>query len=496
LAVQVTGDHAAMEAAMAGWLAGIVPELVLAGAVTLLLPLGSFLPPRYRGASTWLALFALLAAAVASVPLLRGTPHAVFDGTYAVDPFAVFFKFMAIAATGLVILVTHGHFRGRPHEAHVPTLLLLTCLGLVALAASQDLVLIALFLTLVTVGSYTLVGIAKEDARAAEGALKLFLFGSAAAAVMFYGMTLLYGLTGSLNLIEIAGLLPQASRVTAGVSLAFVLVGYGFKVTLAPFHLWAPDTYQGAPTPIAAFLSVGPKAAGLAVLLRTLAVAVPGGVVEWSGWIAGLAALTMSLGNLVALRQTDMKRLLAYSSIAQAGYLLMGVAAYGRDPLAVPGMLAYLAVYVVMNLGAFLIVAAVGRTTGSDEIRSYAGLARRMPFAALVLAVTLLALAGIPPMGSYVGKAMLFAAAIGAGYAWLAVVAAVNTAISIVYYLWVLEAAYLKPTGVAIPTDEHPIVPPATQIAIALAGAATLLLGILPQPLLTLAERASSMLGP
>ena len=480
---------------MAGWLGEIVPELILATAVTLLLPLGAFLPAAYRRANTWLALLAIIAAAAASVPLLWAAPHAVFDGTYAIDPFAVFFKLVALATTALVLLATHDRFRGRPHEAHVPTLLLLTCLGLVALAASQDLILIALFLTLVTVGSFTLVGVAKESSLAAEGALKLFLFGSAAAAVMFYGMTLLYGLTGTLNLGEIAERLPTAPRVTAGVALAFILAGYGFKVTLAPFHLWAPDTYQGAPTPIAAFLSVGPKAAGLAVLLRTLAVAVPVGVAEWRIWIAVLAALTMSVGNLVALRQSDMKRLLAFSSIAQAGYLLIGLAAYGRDALAIPGMLAYLAVYLVMNLGAFLVVAAVGQTIGSDEVRHYAGLARRMPFAAAVLAITLLALAGIPPMGSYVGKAMLLAAAIGAGFAWLAVVAAVNTAISVVYYLRVLEAAYLHPSPHAPSSGEPRGALSATLSAVAIAAAATLLLGIVPQPLLALAERAALILA-
>ena len=488
-------QHAAMEAEMAGWLGEIVPELILAGAVTLLLPLGSFLSERYRRANTWLALLALLAAAAASVSLLDEIPHAVFDGTYAIDPFAGFFKLIAITTTALVILTTHDHFRGRPHEAHVPTLLLLTCLGLVALAASQDLILISLFLTLITIGSFTLVGIAKESALAAEGALKLFLFGSAAAAVMFYGMTLLYGLTGSLNLIEIAERLPTGPGVTAGVALAFLLVGYGFKVTLAPFHLWAPDTYQGAPTPIAAFLSVGPKAAGLAVLFRTIAVAVPGEAAAWPIWMAALAALTMSVGNLIALRQSDMKRLLAFSSIAQAGYLLMGIAAYGRDPLAIPGMLTYLAVYLVMNLGAFLVVAAIGQTIGSDDLRHYAGLARRMPFAAAVLAVTLLALAGIPPMGSYVGKAMLFAAVIGAGFTWLAVVAAVNTAVSVVYYLRVLEAAYLQPASGIASSGESREALTATVSAVAVAAAATLLLGIVPQPLLALAERAALILG-
>lgn len=492
--VQTPAGHGAMEAQMGAWLGDIVPELVLAASLTLLLPLGAFLPTRHRGVSTWLALLALVAAGGASVPLLGVPPHATFDGTYAVDPFAVFFKLIAIVTTALVLLATHGHFRGRAHEAHVPTLLLLTCLGLVALAASQDLILISLFLTLVTVGSFSLVGIAKEDARATEGALKLFLFGSAAAAVMFYGMSLIYGLTGSLNLAEIAVRLRTSPSITVAVALAFVMAGYGFKVTLAPFHLWAPDTYQGAPTPIAAFLSVGPKAAGLAVLLRTLVVAFPGGSAEWPMWIAVLAALTMSVGNLIALRQTDLKRLLAFSSISQAGYLLMGVAAYGRDPLAVPGMLAYLAVYLVMNLGAFLVVAAVGSVIGSDELREYAGLGRRMPFAAAVLAATLLALAGIPPMGSYVGKAMLFAAAIGAGLTWLALVAAVNTAISVVYYLRILEAVYLKPAPAAA-TQPGGEVPRPTLVAVGLAGGATLVTGILPQPLVALAEHAAAILG-
>lgn len=477
------------------WLADIVPELVLVAAVVLLLPLGPFLPARRKGVATWLALAALLAAAAGAVPLLAGPPRSAFDGTYAVDPFAAFFKLVAIATTALVLLTTHGHFRGRPHEADVPTLLVLACLGLVGLAASQDLVLVALFLTLVTVTSYVLSGIAKDEALAVEGALKLFLFGSAAAAVMFYGMALLYGLTGTLSLPEIASRLPQAPRVTAAVALAFVVAGYGFKVTLAPFHLWAPDTYQGAPTPIAAFLSVGPKAAGLAVLLRTLAVAVPTDVVGWPAWVAALSALTMTVGNVLALRQTNVKRLLAYSSVAQAGYLLMGIAAFGRDRLAVPGLLFYLAIYLAMNLAAFLTVAGLGKALGSDDVDRYAGLGARMPFAAAALTISLLALAGVPPMGSYVGKAMLFAAAMGAGLTWLTVVAAANTAVSLFYYVRVLETAYLRPRDDA-PDVEPPVpMPRATLLAVAVTGIATLLLGIIPQPLLTLAERASIVLG-
>lgn len=490
-----TATEGAMEAAMSLWLRAIVPELILATAVTLLLPTGLFLPQKYRAISTWLALITLALAFAATLPLLDVTPHAVFDGTYAIDPFAVYFKLIILLATALVLLVTQSHFQGSAHEVNVPPLLLLTTLGMIMLAASQDLALILLFLTITTVGSYALSGIAKQDSLAAEGALKLYLFGAVAAAVMLYGMSLLYGLTGTLNLIELAQRLPSAARPTAVIAFTLVVVGYGFKVTLAPFHVWAPDTYQGAPTPIAAFLSVGPKAAGLAVLFRTLAVAAPGQLGGWPQGIAIAAAGTMTIGNLLALRQNNIKRLLAYSSIAQAGYLLMGIAAYQRDPLAMPALLAYLAVYVLMNLGAFLAVAVIGRAINSDDVHDYAGLARRMPVAALVLAITLLALAGIPPMASYVGKAMLFAAAIGAGYTWLAVIAAINTAISIAYYLRVIEFLYLRRSAQEFEVYASFRMPAPAFIAIGIAAAATLVLGVLPHPLLLFAEKTARLFG-
>lgn len=490
---------------MSAWLADIVPELVLAAAVVVLLPLAPSLPERRRSLITWLALAALAAAGVAAMPLLGGPARDTFDGTYAVDPFAAFIKLVAIVATMLVLLTTRAHFRGSPREADVPTMLLLACLGIVGLAASQNLALIALFLTLVTVASFVLTGIAKEDRLAAEGALKLFLFGSVAAAVMFYGMSLLYGLTGTLQLPEIAARLPTAPRVAAIVALALVIAGYAFKVTLVPFHLWVPDTYQGAPTAITAFLSVAPKAAGIAVLLRTLALASPNEVAISPQWMAALAALTMTLGNLLALRQTNVKRLLAYSSIAQAGYLLMGIAALERSSLAVPGLLVYLAVYVAMNLAAFLAVAAVGRATGSDEMPRYAGLAGLFPMTALALALSVVALAGIPPMASYVGKAMLFLAAMDAGLAWLAWIAAANSALSLYYYARLLEVMYLRGSfaaadGAAIvgtPGEPSAIrAEPATLAVSAVAATVTLLLGIVPQPLVALAEQASVLLRP
>jgi NADH-quinone oxidoreductase subunit N len=396
----------------------VIPELVLASFVLLLLVLAPLLPVRRKDVNTWLALLGLAGTGGVSAWMLSWEAQPVFLGTHAVDPFAVYFKLFAIAATGLALLATRTYFRGRPHEGAVLPLLLLTGAGAIGLAASQDLALIALFILLVAVGFYTLVGIAKDDYRATEGAIKLFLFSAVAGGVMLYGMTLLYGLTGTLGLPELASALPSAPVVATVAALGLVLAGYGFKITLVPFHFWAPDTYQGAPTPIAGYLAVVPKAAGLAVLLRTLAVAFRNGAADWPMLIAILAAVTMTLGNIFALRQTSAKRLLAYSSIAQAGYILVGVAAAGRDPLAVPGMLVYLVVYLFMNLGAFLAVDAIERCVGSDDIGGFSGLGRRLPVPALALALCLPSLAGIPPLGGFVGKAMLFGAALGAGWEW------------------------------------------------------------------------------
>jgi NADH-quinone oxidoreductase subunit N len=390
-----------------------------------------------------------------------------------------------------VLLATQSHFRGRPHEGEVPALLLLVCLGMMGLAASQDLALIALFIQLVTVGSYILVGIAKESRPATEAALKMFLFSATVGAVMIYGMVLLFGMTGTLRLPELAAKLPAMPVVTTVAAFLLVLAGYGFEVTLVPFHTWAPDAYQGAPTPIAGFLSVGPKAAGLAVLLRTLVVAFPHNVGHWAEMLAVLAAVTMTVGNIFALRQTSVKRLLAYSSIGQVGYILIGVAAAERSALAVPGMLLYLAVYLFMNLGAFLAVDAIERQQRSDDIGQLNGLGRRLPVTAAVLAVCLLSLAGFPPFGSFVGKAMLFGAAIGAGWAWLAVVMLVNVAVSLFYYVRVLEPLYLRPaTGKPLQKEAGLL-----RFALVLLGMGTLMSGVLPQVWVLLATHASSLLA-
>jgi len=476
-----------MQEGMELW--AIVPELTLAGLILILLPLGSFLPRAHKPLTTWIALAGLGAAGVESAVMLSWSARSIFLGTYAVDQFAVYFKLFAIVTTAFVLLATQSHFRGRPHEGEVPALLLLTCLGIMGLAASQDLALIALFIQLITVGSYVLVGIAKDNRLATEAALKLFLFSAAVGAVMIYGMVLLFGLTGTLRLPEMATKLPAMPVVTALAAFLLILAGYGFEVTLVPFHTWAPDTYQGAPTPIAGFLSVGPKAAGLAVLLRTLVVAFPHGLGNWAEWFAIFAAITMTVGNIFALRQTSAKRLLAYSSIGQVGYLLVVVAASELSSLAISGMLMDLAVYLFMNLGSFLAVDAIERQLKTDDIREFAGLGRRLPLSAAVLAIGMLALAGFPPFGSFVGKTMLFGAAFAAGWAWLAMVMLANIALSLYYYVRVLVPLYLRPsTGNRLQRE-----PAGLRIALLLLGFGTLISGVLPQVWVAFATHSSSL---
>lgn len=478
-----------MQSGMELW--AIVPELTLAGLVLILLPLGPFLPKNRKYIATWIALVGLVAVAIESIRMLFFATQPIFLDTYAVDQFAVFFKLFATASTTFVLLATQSHFHGRPHEGEVPALLLLACLGIMGLAASQDLALIALFIQLVTVSSYILVGIAKDHRLATEAALKMFLFSASVGAVMLYGMVLLFGLTGTLRLPELATKLPAMPTVTVIVAFLLVLAGYGFEVTLVPFHTWAPDAYQGAPTPIAGFLSVGPKAAGLAILLRTLLVAFPHNMGHWAEIFAILAAITMTIGNIFALRQTSIKRLLAYSSIGQVGYMLVGVAAAQRSELAVPGMLVYLAVYLFMNLGAFLAVDALERQLSSDDIGQIEGLGRRLPVTAAVLAICLLSLAGFPPFGGFVGKTMLFGAAIAAGWTWLAIVMLVNIAISLYYYVRVLGPMYFQPSSGASLQRE----PATLRFVLIVLGIGTFISGAFPQEWVLLATHASSVLA-
>ncbi len=419
------------------------PELWLAALVLLLFTVSALLPDYRKGLVTWLAIGGMLTSLLPALPLLGGPAHPAFGNTYLVDPFSFFFKFFSVISSVIVLMMGHESFSSRKAGGEVPGMVALATLGMELLAGSNDLALIALSLQIITVTSYILVGMLKEEPRSGEAALKYFLFSATAGAVMLYGMSFIYGLAGSLNLGEIGRKLPGSSLAIVVLGLTLWLAGYGFKITIFPFHSWAPDTYQGASTPIAAFLAVGPKAAGLAVLVRTLLMAFPNDLGAWATLMAVSSAVTMTFGNLVAIRQQNLKRLLAYSSIAQAGYLLMGVAAVARDTLGISGLLFYLGAYLFMNLGAFAVITLIEAQTGSVDLKAYRGLSRSQPLVALSLVLFLFSLAGIPPLAGFIGKTLLFGAAIAAGFGWLAVIAGINTAISLYYYVKVIAPMYL-----------------------------------------------------
>lgn len=463
-------------------LVGIGPELWLLILVLVLLAAAPFTRRRAPDLTHWVAVAGLLAPVPAIVAKFADSAHLIFGGTYAVDPFALLVKLIAIAGGVLTLLATRERLAGATHAPTVPALVVASALGSMALAASVDLVLIALFLQVAAVASYALVGALKQERRAQEATLKYFLVAAATGAVMLYGMALLFALTGTLSTLEMAQRIASADRGVLIVALALFLTGFAFKVTAVPLHWWAPDTYEGASAPIAGFLSVVPKIAGLAVAARTVGAIAPG--VDVSGAVAIAAAVTMTLGNLLALRQTSVKRLLAYSSIAQAGFVLVAVAAIGRAELAFPAFALYLVAYLAMNLAAFLAVGIVERATGSDAIEAFRGLGVTSPLLAAAMTVLLLSLAGVPPLLGFVAKVALLLAAMEAGLVWLAVVLAVNAAVAVAYYLRVIAAMYFEPAAAP------PTAAPTTTAAVTAGAGATLLLGLLPFPLVALAVLA------
>ena len=487
---------AAMQAAVEHCmeLGAVLPEMVLAGLALALVPVAGWARrPWLARLPTVLAIAGLLVAMAATAPFLRTPPHEAFCGTYAVDPFRAFYQLLLQAAALVTLPVLAAHLDGRAQAPHAPVAVLFATVGGMGLVASLDLGLIVLFLQMVSFPSYLLVALVRTDRRAQEAVLKYFLYGAAALAVMAYGLTFLFGLTGSLNLRAIgAALAAGADPAWVAVALALVLVGYGFEATLVPFQFWAPDAYQGATAPAAGFVSVVPKIAAFAALLRFLLEALPGGLVGWPVVLAILSALTMSLGNLVALRQDSLKRLLAYSSIAQAGYVLMGVAVATRAPDAALGAVGfYLLAYLAMNLAAFAVVAQLERATGGDAMWTVRGLGRRAPWSAAALTLALLSLAGIPPLAGFAGKVLLLAAAIDGGMAWLAALAAANMVVGLFYYARVVaETYFLAPAAEAPPVTSGL----GDRLTLAVASAATVAFGVAPALGLVPAQLSAALL--
>lgn len=468
----------------------LAPELWLVGVGVLALLADLVVPAGRKTAVAVLAVAGLLLALVPTASMVSWQSRTVLFGAYAVDGFAVFFKFIAIIATVLVILSAVDSIgKQTPFEGEFYVLLVFTAVGLMMMAAATDLILLALAIEYVSLTSYVLAGFLKSSPKSNEAGIKYFLFGAAASAVMFYGFSLVYGLAGTTNLQQIAVRLGGAPAPALYLALALMLAGFGFKISMVPFHQWTPDVYEGAPTPVAAFLSVGSKAAGFAVLVRVVVGTLDPSRVNWVLVIAVLSAATMTLGNLLALPQRNIKRMLAYSSIAHAGFILIGVAAY-KGNWGMPGLLMYLLGYTFTQLGAFFVATLIGAQLGTEEIPDYAGLAQRAPVSALWMAVFMLSLTGIPPTAVFFGKLYVLGAAIDNGLLWLAVVGIVNSVISLYYYVGVIRAMYVTPAPSSAPVTE----PAALKVALGVAGLGTLAIGVYAEPFVALARSAAFLL--
>ncbi|KFI23663.1 NADH-quinone oxidoreductase subunit N [Nitrosococcus oceani] len=421
----------------------LIPELILGGACLLLVPLAGWVRGKWRMLPGLMALLGLLACLVATARMLPWQPVTAFHGSYAIDGFAHFFKLIIELSSLLTVALLMIYFRGHSQQAPAAVAVIFATLGAVGLASSRDLGLIVLFFQMMSMAGYVLVALERHHWPALEAALKYFIYAGVTLATMAYGLTFFYGLTGSLNLQVIGSDLQDADGLWVTLALILILVGYGFEITLAPFHVWAPDVFSGATAPVAGFLAVVPKAAGIAALLRFMLEGMPGEMVGWPLWLAIGAAMTMTLGNVVALGQNHLKRLLAWSSIAHAGYLLMAVAVAERAPEALAAIGYYFAAYLFMTLGAFAVGAHLERAAGSDSYEALRGLSQRAPMGAGVLALCLLSLAGIPPLAGFAGKVFLLEAVLDGEMIWLAVIAAINMTLALYYYVKIIAEIYL-----------------------------------------------------
>jgi NADH-quinone oxidoreductase subunit N len=404
--------------------------------------------PNSRAFLPWIALAGVVITGVVCLQQWNG-PVASFQGAATNDNFALGLRLIVLVATGLAILLSAGYIQNVNRQTgEYYTLLLLCAAGMMAMGSATDLIVVFLALEIFSLGLYILSGLDRRNPRSTEAGMKYFLLGAFVSAFFVYGAALVYGATGSTQYSAIAQALAagtaDASLLYPGIAL--LLVGFGFKVSLVPFHMWTPDVYQGAPTPVTAFMSVGTKAAAFAAFARVLVTALPETQPTWGWALAILAILTMTLGNLAALRQTSLKRMLAYSSIAHAGYVLVGLTpgtAAGAD-----AALFYLFTYAFMNIGAFAVVMVLERAHENDALQNRAaGLAERWPMLALVMAIFMLSLSGVPPLAGFFGKLLVFKAAVDGGWAWLAVIAMLNSAIGAYYYLRVTVSMYFDQPG-------------------------------------------------
>src|SRR3990172_3185269 len=482
-----------------------LPELAITATILLLVVLHVVGRNRRSPEAAILALVGTGMAVWVGWMARGGEGIGLFEGMVVLDGFAVFFKVLTALATAIVIIMSIDCYELTDRtQAEYYLFLLSVLLGMFLLSSASDIVMLYLALELVSIPSYLLAGYLKGKASSTEASMKYVVYGATASGVMIYGFSLLYGMTGSTQISEIGRVLTLGTApLPAMLAAVMVTVGFGYKIAAVPFHIWSPDVYEGAPTPVTAFLSVGPKAAGFAVLVRFFytVFASPDGAegagegagrissaVDWTLLFAVLSAVTMTVGNLVAINQKNVKRLLAYSSIAHAGYMLMGFVLL--TPAGLKAILFYLVVYLFMNLGAFYVVILVANGTRSEDIADYSGLGSRAPFAAVSLAIFLFALTGIPPFSGFIGKVYLFAEVIDRGVYWLALVAAINSVVSLYYYARIVKVMFLED-----PKESAELsVPAFPRALLCLLVIPTLVLGVYWEPVIRVAANSVKLL--
>jgi len=502
----------------------ISPYLAMAGAGLLVILLDLMLPLRAKGLLPYIA-FAALAGPFAmsliqfydlsgTTNLLQGSgafateEPSILLGTLSVDRFALFFNFLIVGSAALVILASTDYVRNMERfQGEYFALILFSATGMMLLAAATELITIYISLELTTLPLAALSAFLMTRS-SSEAGMKFLIIGAISSALMLYGMALVFGFTGSTQLADISNAIGQATGDTPFgnyalfVGIILMIAGFGFKLSAAPFQMWVPDVYEGAPTPVVAFLSVASKAAAFAVVLRVLFTGFFDVALDWGILIAGLAAASMVIGNLVAISQSNIRRLFGYSTISHAGYILVGVAAgvkSGDGVLRAPefaaigpdSVLFYLGAYAAANLAAFFAITIIGSKIKSDEISDYAGLVTRAPVLAIVLALALLALIGVPPTGIFIAKLYIFTAAVDSGLIWLALLGVINSAVSAYYYVRIIRVMFTQPAT----SDEKITASPAPLLALGIAGAAMVFMGIAPGFVMEAAQEAVKALA-
>jgi NADH-quinone oxidoreductase subunit N len=472
----------------------VLPEILLLILGIVVLALDLILPREQHRNLGWVTAVGAGVVLLLCIPARPGPePTLAWGGMVSHDWLSFTFILLVIFGAGITALFAMD-FKELGGRGEFYVLMLASTIGMAFMASSADLIMLYLAIETTSIPLYILAGFFIRDDKSTEAGFKYLLFGALTSTVMLYGFSLLFGFSGTTDITQIANMVAQegVSNIPLMGSLLLILVGFSFKVSAVPFHFWAPDVYEGAPTPVAGFLSTASKAAGFAVLARVLIFAFPQLQLQWGAVLAAISVATMTLGNLIALSQRNLKRMLAFSSIAHAGYALIGIVAV--SDMGVTSLVFYLIAYLVTNLAAFGVVTVFGRVVGSDEMSAYYGMSRRSPWLALALMVALLSLAGMPPLAGFVAKVFVFAAAIKANLIWLAVVGVLNSIVGLYYYMTVLKYVYLyRMEGEN--EEEHPIsVTRPMKLALVVLSASIILIGTMFGPWYNWASTAAAVM--